>query len=117
MKGSINGKSYTIINPGNNQDIAIFEGFIDFLSFLTDHNLQDFQSTVLILNSVNLRNETLAVFEKHSYKKAYCFLDNDKAGQETLDFYQENLTLPIIDKSAIYKNFDDYNEYLKSKSL
>jgi hypothetical protein len=117
MKGSINGKSYTIINPGNNQDIAIFEGFIDFLSFLTDHNLQDFQSTVLILNSVNLRNESLAVFEKHSYKKAYCFLDNDKAGQETLEFYQENLTLPIIDKSVIYKKFDDYNEYLKSKSL
>ena len=117
MKGSINGKSYTLINPGNNQDIAIFEGFIDFLSFLTDHDLQDFQSTVLILNSVNLRNETLAVFEEHSYKKAYCFLDNDKAGQETLDFYNENLTIPIIDKSEIYINFDDYNEYLKNKSL
>lgn len=117
MKGSINGKSYTLINPGNNQDIAIFEGFIDFLSFLTDHNLQDFKSTVLILNSVNLRNETLEVFNKHFYKKAYCFLDNDKAGQETFEFYKENLTLPIIDKSVIYKNFDDYNEYLKNKSL
>ena len=117
MKGSINGKSYTLINPGNDQDIAIFEGFIDFLSFLTDHNLQDFKSTVLILNSANLRNETLAVFEKHSYKKAYCFLDNDKAGQETLEFYKENLILPIIDKSTIYKNFDDYNECLKSKRL
>jgi hypothetical protein len=116
MKGSINGKSYTLINPGNGKDIAIFEGFIDFLSFLTDHNLQDFQSTVLILNSVNLRNETLGVFEKYSYKKVYCFLDNDSAGQETLNFYKENLTIPIIDKSVIYKKFYDYNEYLKSKN-
>lgn len=116
MKGSINGKSYTLINPGNNKDIAIFEGFIDFLSFLTDHDLQDFQSTILILNSVNLRGETLEVFDKNSYKKVYCFLDNDKAGQEALGFYEENLTLPIIDKSEVYKNFDDYNEYLKNKS-
>ncbi|MEY8215703.1 MAG: toprim domain-containing protein [Colwellia sp.] len=117
MKGSINGKSYTLINPGNNKDIAIFEGFIDFLSFLTDHSLQDFQSTVLILNSVNLRNETLKVFEKHSYKKAYCFLDNDKAGKETFDFFNKELKIPIIDKSTIYKNFDDYNEYIKRKKL
>ena len=116
MKGSVNGKSYSLINPGNEKDIAIFEGFIDFLSFLTDHNLHKFQSTVLILNSVNLRNESLSVFSKNTYQKAYCFLDNDKAGQETLDFYRQNLTIPIIDKSSIYVNYDDYNDYLKNKS-
>jgi len=116
MKGSINGKSYTVINTGDNKDIAVFEGFIDFLSFLTDHNLQNFQSTVLILNSVNLRSDSLDVFKKNDYKKAYLFMDNDKAGKETYQFYKDNLIIPIIDNSSIYKNHNDYNEYLKNKS-
>jgi hypothetical protein len=115
MKGSVNGKSYTIINPGQNKDIAIFEGFIDFLSFLTDHNLQNFQSTVLILNSVNLRIDSLQVFKKNDYQKAYCFFDNDEAGRETLKFFKKELKIPIIDKSTIYKNHEDYNEYIKQK--
>lgn len=117
MKGSINGKSFTLINPGEGKDIAIFEGFIDFLSFLTDHKIDDFQSTVLILNSVNLRNETLKVFEEHQYKKAYCFLDNDKAGQETYDFFSKNLSIPLTNKASIYKDYVDYNEYLQHKTL
>lgn len=117
MKGSINGKSYSLINPGEGKDIAIFEGFIDFLSFLTDHKLDDFQSTVLILNSVNLRNESLEVFKSHNYQRAYIFLDNDTAGEETLSFYKEHLVIPIVDKSDIYQPFNDYNEYLQNKSL
>ncbi len=85
MKGLIGEtKTITSINIQPNQKIAIFEGFFDFLSYLTDHQITDFQSSAIILNSTILENKAREILTSTNFEKAYFFLDNDESGKKHL---------------------------------
>lgn len=95
----------------NQQTLSIFEGFLDFLSFLTYYDKKSFSSSVIILNSINLRNKALKEIEKHTFSKIYLFLDNDPSGKETTHFFQTKITsTPLVDKSYLYEKYNDFNE-------
>lgn len=112
MQGSVGSeKSITYIQGKNSENIVIFEGFFDFLSFLTHHDYKSFQSSIVILNSVSLKQSALKLLKSKNYKKAYFFLDNDNSGKDCLSFFQEKYDKPCLDKSYLYKGYKDYNEY------
>jgi hypothetical protein len=50
---------------------------MDFLSFLTYYKKRNFYSSVIILNSINLRKRALGEIKKNNFSKIYLFLDND----------------------------------------
>jgi len=113
------GKTISIINPKQNSTLLVFEGFMDFLSYLTylktQKNITELKSSVVILNSVSLKKHLLKAVEKYNFSKLYFFLDNDDSGRDAQDFFE--LALPnsqIIDKSSLYANFKDFNEMLCS---
>ena len=109
-------KDITKINLKNKQSLSIFEGFMDFLSFLTYYGITNFQNSVIILNSINLRKRALEEIKNYNFSKIYLFLDNDEAGESTTDFF--NLTIdniPIIDKSFLYENYNDFNDMLREE--
>ena len=97
----------------NQQTLSIFEGFMDFLSFLTYYDKKSFSSSVIILNSINLRKKALKEIEKHTFSKIYLFLDNDPSGKETTHFFQTKITsTPLVDKSYLYEKYNDFNEMI-----
>jgi hypothetical protein len=80
FKGCIGGsKDITTINYNEGNKLAVFEGFLDFLSYLTHYNITDFNSTAVILNSITLVNPVIDLINSNNFSKVYLFLDNDKA--------------------------------------
>jgi len=110
FKGSFGKKDISLIlpNPKDNR-MKIFEGFIDFLSYL-EINKNAPLSNYLILNSVSLKERALkAITGKFELLELY--LDNDRAGNESTEFFMQNFS-NAIDKRVHYKEYKDLNEFL-----
>jgi DNA primase len=112
-KGSLLKKDISVINMNNqieNKNVAVFEGFIDALSFVEMKPFYD--GDILVMNSISLINKTKEYLK--NYSEIHLFLDNDKAG--------ENCKASILksfpeakDHSEIYFPHKDLNEYLVAK--
>lgn len=110
FKGSSSPKDIATFRSGK-EIIAVFEGFFDMLSFVAiieDANIGK-RYDYLVLNSLALIERARKVMER--YSSVYLFLDNDISGQHYTkcllsldDRYQ--------DKSYLYKDHKDLNEWL-----
>ena len=109
FKGSYPPKHITLIANGNAR-CNVFEGFIDFLSAeRLDYN--DGLDTI-VLNSVS--NLQKAIPALGDYTVIQCYLDNDTAGRAALAKLQREFGDKVMDKSALYPNHKDLNDYLMS---
>jgi hypothetical protein len=116
FKGSSSPKSSTIISSPTD-DLSVFEGFFDFLSYQTDQKLNrdnEFTLTkifesILVLNSLAYLEKCRPDMEK--YPRIQLYLDNDHSGRKAT---RKALTwsAKYIDKSHRYKLYKDLNEYL-----
>lgn len=101
-------KDITLVKTQKNNfdEIAIFEGFFDYLTY---RNIEKKQNTdYLILNSTSM----LFKFENElkSYEKISLFLDNDKEGK-SVSVKIQNQYENVEDCSGIYKCSNDLNEW------
>jgi hypothetical protein len=112
FKSSINGKDMTFLKGKNSESIAIFEGFIDFLSFLTLKKLRQAETDVLVLNSIAFKEKAVNFIKAHNYTSTEMWLNNDKAGKETLHFFIENTECAVVPQNHLYLDFNDLNEFL-----
>ena len=124
FKGCIAPKEISHIRQSGEPRKAcyVFEGFMDYLSFLTlrlescpqfpDFDRQDY----MVLNSV--ANVSKALYPLGSYERIHCFLDNDRAGMEALQQIRKEYdnTRHIRDASHIYSGCKDLNEYLQKRT-
>lgn len=78
FKGCISPKDISVISKGN-KDCHVFEGFIDFLSYVVLHGDCD----AIVLNSVI--NVPKSIDYLNRYDTVYCHLDNDKAGHDATE--------------------------------
>jgi len=114
FKGSFGKKDISLILPNpKDKRIKIYEGFIDFLSYL-EINKKAPLSNYLILNSVSLRERGLNAIQG-KYEAYELYLDNDKSGDETTQFFIDNLD-NANDKRVHYKSYKDLNEFLIAKN-
>lgn len=112
FKSCVGGKkSITEINIKDGNKLAIFEGQVNFYSFLTNYQITDLKSSVIVLNSTMLINQALDVLKSVEFSEIFLFLDNDVAGYKTKDELIKNSRCVIKDKSLIYKGSNDYNEW------
>lgn len=120
FKGCIAPKDITHIRQEQPKESCyLFEGFMDYLSFLTlrlercparpDLDGQDY----IVLNSTS--NLSKAIRPLGGYGLIHCFLDNDKAGMEAVQELREEYGLRIRDASHIYGGYNDLNDFLRSK--
>jgi len=92
----------------------VFEGFADFLSYLTMKGEKEPKHDVVILNStVNLPK---VINELSAYKSVQAFLDNDEGGKRAVQDLR-SACKEVIDQSAHYANHKDLNEYLCNRSV
>jgi hypothetical protein len=103
-------KAVSTVNLENGNSLSIFEGFMDFLAFLSFHKITRFKNSVIILNTINLRNQALEIISGYNFSKIYLFLDNDEAGESTKQFFIDHIkNTPITDKSILYNGYNDFN--------
>lgn len=109
-KGVIGKKAITSIF-NHFKVVSIFESWSDFLSYLTflgsvpDENF-------IILNSTSMIQKAIELIDDESIIQ--CFFDNDSAGQKATKKLVEIFGTRVVDKSSLYLNFNDFNEYLIS---
>jgi len=78
FKGSTSPKDITLVY-NHTEELAVFEGFFDFLSFQTvNRNLKGQTSSSLILNSLAFFEKSRPLMEK--YQQVFLLLDRDDAG-------------------------------------
>lgn len=108
------GQDITYFDNKSSSSI-VFEGFIDFLSFIELYG--EAKYNVVVLNSiVNTKKNEKFVSIVNSSEKVYLLLDNDKDGEKTVKNLQLLYGEKIIDKSSLYKGYNDLNDYLKAKN-
>ena len=94
----------------------VFEGFIDFLSFMTLRRKENDglkRQDYLVLNSVS--NIQKALERLSQYDSVQCFLDNDNAGRNAYLQLSKELENSVVDASTLYNGYKDLNEYLCAK--
>ena len=109
FKGSFPPKAMTHLAKGNAR-CCLYEGFIDFLSG-EKFGFNDYND-VIVLNSV--ANIGKAIPTLSGYPLILCYLDNDVAGRAALARLQREMEDKVIDKSSLYPEHKDLNDYLMS---
>lgn len=108
FKGSMSPKDISLIDNGSDT-CNIFEGFIDYLSWMVlGLGCGD---DYLVLNSVALLERSYGFLDK--YDRVNCYLDRDEAGRRTLEALRKRYGNKVEDCSSLYKGFKDLNEYLQ----
>jgi hypothetical protein len=114
FKGSISPKNITIYNNGSDT-VMVFEGFMDFLSYLSMKQNPLPTIDIAVLNST--ANLSKAILFLQSYRTVHGFLDNDEAGRKSLASLRELLIgSEVVDQSVFYRNYKDLNEYWQDKA-
>lgn len=109
FKGSYPPKHITHI-ANSNARCNVFEGFIDFLS-AERLGLNEGNDSV-VLNSVANIGKSIPILA--GYPLILCYLDNDEAGRNALARLKREFGNKVMDKSALYPNHKDLNDYLQS---
>ncbi|MDR2622639.1 MAG: toprim domain-containing protein [Dysgonamonadaceae bacterium] len=117
FQGGLSPKTITTVQKGNDT-CCIFEGFMDYLSYLTllhkrnpdvpDIHKRDY----IILNSVANVSKAMNIIE--NYKTIYTCLDNDEGGRNTTRLIQTTNST-VYNCSTRYIGYKDLNDYLCDK--
>ena len=112
FKGTIAPKDITPIFTDRTEPVCIFEGFMDFLSFLSMK--EEITNHCLVMNSVSNVARTIRYLNDRHLTHIRTFLDNDEAGRRTVqDFIKAGFH--VEDMNIHYKDFKDLNEYHVSR--
>ena len=108
FKGTIAPKDITPIFTDRAEPVCIFEGFMDFLSFLSMK--EEVTNHCLVMNSVSNVARTIRYLNDRHLPHIRTFLDNDEAGRRAVqDFIKAGFH--VEDMNIHYKDFKDLNEY------
>lgn len=112
FKGTIAPKDITPIFTDRAEPVCIFEGFMDFLSFLSMK--EEIINHCLVMNSVSNVARTIRYLNDRHLTHIRAFLDNDEAGRMAVqDFIKAGFH--VEDMNIHYKDFKDLNEYHVSR--
>ena len=113
FKGTIAPKDITPIFTDRAEPVCIFEGFMDFLSFLSMK--EEITNHCLVMNSVSNVARTIRYLNDRHLTHIRAFLDNDEAGRRAVqDFIKAGFH--VEDMNIHYQDFKDLNEYHVSRA-
>jgi hypothetical protein len=117
FKGSVSPKDITTFTPGTDE-CMVFEGFMDYLSYLTMKQQMQPQVNTVVLNSAIHLEKAMGFLNRHHL--IYAYLDNDVTGKQVLsEIYRQHGH--VVDYSMYYGKCKDLNEYhvqtIKKQSL
>lgn len=114
FKGSNHPKDISTLQNGAKK-LALFEGFFDFLSYqMVCKNWDDTSYNFIILNSLSFVQKMEPLLS--GYEEVDSFFDRDKSGLKCTS-YLSSLGSHIQDKSYLYSNHKDFNDWLQNFGL
>ena len=113
FKGCVSPKQITTIDNRSDTVVA-FEGFMDFLSYLSMKPGEWPHIDAAVLNSVVHLPKAAPFLERHSM--IHAFFDNDEAGRKaTTELKRLCPNSTVINRSHLYREHKDLNEYWQGK--
>ena len=112
FKGTIAPKDITPIFEDRAQPVCLFEGFMDFLSFLSMKG--EVTNQCLVMNSVSNVVRSIHYLNKRNITSVRAFLDNDDAGRKAVQEFV-NTGFKVEDMAVYYRDFKDLNEFHVSR--
>ena len=110
FKGGSSSKHITTIDNRSDTVIA-FEGFMDFLAYLSLKHPERLRIDAAVLNSVVNLPKAVPFISRHSV--IHTFFDNDEAGRKaTADLLRLCPRSEVIDQRHFYSGHKDVNDYL-----
>lgn len=110
FKGSLGSKTITTV-AGSTSDVAVFEGFTDYLTAITRGLLKDSQ-TAIVMNSTAMKDQVATKLSELRADRVSLWLDNDETGRRLAGELTEALPdVDFHDQSNLYADFDDLNAY------
>jgi hypothetical protein len=118
FKGSSSPKDVTVIDRDHSENVAVFEGFFSFLSYLSFakkmegencHFSVEENNSFLILNSLSFLEKSRPLMETHASIQLY--LDRDGAGVKATE-KALHWSHRYKDKSSLYQGHKDFNDFL-----
>ena len=114
FKGTIAPKDITPIFTDRAEPVCIFEGFMDFLSFLSMK--EEITNHCFVMNSVSNVARTIRYLNDRHLTHIRAFLDNDEAGRRAVqDFIKAGFH--VEDMNIHYKDFKDLNDIMSAVSV
>ncbi|HEY9196280.1 MAG TPA: toprim domain-containing protein, partial [Mucilaginibacter sp.] len=108
FKGCLGHKAITSIQ-GHPKKVALFEGYINFLSWRLEHPEAD--PSIIVLNTITMLG--VAKQKAIGFSEIDIFFDRDKQGM--LATKELIKCLPYAsDRSMVYEGYNDYNDKIKS---
>ena len=112
FKGTIAPKDITPIFTDRAEPVCIFEGFMDFLSFLSMK--EEITNHCLVMNSVSNVARTVRYLNDRHLTHIRAFLDNDEAGRRAVQYFIK-AGFHVEDMNIHYKDFKDLNDFHVSR--
>ncbi|WP_439697043.1 toprim domain-containing protein [Mucilaginibacter sp. AW1-7] len=112
FKQSSAPKDITCLGSGTGS-VHVFEGFMDFLSYVTLHPYEDQRPVdYVVLNGAGLFDRALPFLEQHAV--VHLWLDRDVTGLAYRD-YALSLGSRYRDESGLYGAYKDLNDWLRHR--
>lgn len=111
IKLSNSPKNVTTINQNKYSEVNLFEGWPDFLTYLTMTQQTVSNETCIILNSVSFLEIMIPFLDK---RIVYYWGQNDTAGDKALSRIKE-AGIIYTDKRKYFKGYKDLNDYWRAK--
>ena len=108
FKGTVAPKDITPIFEGMEQPVCLFEGFMDFLSFLSMKG--EVSNQCLVMNSVSNVARSIHYLNERNITSVRAFLDNDDAGRKAVQEFV-NTGFKVEDMAVYYGDFKDLNDF------
>nr|WP_290929190.1 toprim domain-containing protein [Haliscomenobacter sp.] len=111
FKSSIGKKDLSFV-PGEEGRgvVSVFEGIMDFLTYLTEEKRLRMPEDVIILNSISFLQRAKSYLQARRYTRILTFFDNDRTGElATEDFLSSFPSGVVIPQNQRYSGFVDYN--------
>ena len=108
FKGTIAPKDITPIFEEKEHPVCLFEGFMDFLSFLSMKG--EITNQCLVMNSVSNVARSIHYLNERNITSVRAFLDNDYAGQRAVQEFV-NAGFKVEDMTVYYRDFKDLNDF------
>ena len=112
FKGTLAPKDITPIFSDGRQPVCLFEGFMNFLSFLSMK--EKVGNHCLVMNSVASVGRCIRYLRERHITALRAFLDNDDAGRRTLSAFID-AGFQVEDMSVHYRGCKDLNEFHVSR--
>ena len=108
------GKKDVSTIKNRSENVNIFEGFFDFLSFKNiEKSLENESSDYVILNSVSMVSKIKNSLKY--YEKIDLYFDNDEAGNRAVEMLKNEME-NVEDCRELYSDFKDLNEWAMSST-